>query len=697
VKPRKTPRWGGAMGRDTPGHMGDYGARDEQGQRVETVYYDADVVDQTMAYLNTIRTTKPNLWQAEEERDRIDALRTSIQHSLLTEAKELQSEKREQEGYFRLLQGAHMRGMLLQNAHVRQNTMTYDVIVALKQRKEALAMVDAEMIRLKTLYASVKSARSSGKTKGSKSPSSSNNDGPRGSTSMLHITIDANTPSAHDVYVYRGQVIDTPMGPGTVESIQPAEKKVTINLPFGIMYAHLNRMICWGIRDSDSGNSADNSHLVGETLDSSSDRALSIKWKKLRHALTLPSSAARGIDGFIGPLVESEGIIDPLSTANSGDIANSDSLMDNGDQDIEETANFVDHEKMMQSLSQIETGGAELMAQYFLPVTPDPDTTLSRSQLRKNLTETIGNSVKDPRLVMSHPSTLPLLIDSMVMKNSSDMQLCTTSLTSTNPGQPMTTGSWTWDASTHVMSSTLKERSELIKKLEEEVFDKLKDVSVSRKSAAKLAVDTSALRMAMFTRRVRHRNNLSERGINGGPALATLDAATVQEARLQAGSNDPVAISIALHNIAAKGEEAKRIAAEEAKLAAANNKRKRKVGEEEVEGVEGNEEEEDDEDEEDEDEDDVATQSSQADENDLPSKKRSRSDESDGSDDEMIQIDSPSNVSGSAALAVAAEAAAMEEAVMSALVAPPVSVEIQPPKEEGKKATSAKSKSKRKR
>ena len=39
----------------------------------------------------------------------------------------------------------------------------------------------------------------------------------------------------------------------------------------------------------------------------------------------------------------------------------------------------------------------------------------------------------------------------------------------------------------------------------------------------------------------------------------------------------------------------------------------------------------------------------------------------------------------------------MEEAVMSALVAPPVSVEIQPPKEEGKKATSAKSKSKRKR
>lgn len=540
VKPRKAPRGTGGGG------LGD---RDEQGHRVDQVYYDVTVVESTMSYINNIRTTKPELWAAEVERDRLDALRHSIQSTLLTEAKHFQAQKKEQEGYFRLLQGAHMRGMLLQNAHARQNTMTYDVLKALKIRRENLALLDSEILRLKTLYTNAKSVRSTTKStkSGGKNSAAANNQ--PGTTSVLHVAVGAGTPTARDIYLHRGQHINTPMGEAVIQTIFPSAGKVVLRLPFGIMYSALRRVLCWGAHSGPSGSTSD----LGSGLDVASDSALTLKWKKLRHTLCIPSEAARGIAAAISPLVAQQAANpDPVVGEAPEDVAPMEEV---GAHDVEEPDPENDN-RLLFSISQGSSGGGEeSMAKYFLPVVADTaNTELTRPKLKASVVETIGPGVVDPRLVMAPPAALPYLLDQKLLAKNMDTRLCPTSITSTSPNQPGVTGTLTWDANTEVMKRALQERGQKIESLETELFGTYEAISASRRRAAKLAVETSALRMAMFTRRVRHRNNLSDRGINGGPALAALDAASVQEARAAAGSNDPVAISLALQSIAAKAE-----------------------------------------------------------------------------------------------------------------------------------------------
>ena len=508
VKPRKAPRWG-TLGREGAG--AEQGSRDEHGHRIDQVYYDVNVVESTMSYLNNIRASKPELWAAEVERDRLDALRSNIQSNLLSEARRIQAVKKEQEGYYRLLQGAHMRGLQLQNAHVRRNTMTYDVLTALRTRRENLSLLDAEILRLKTLYTNAKAVRSTTKStkNGGKNSADANNQ--PGTTSVLRVTIGTGTPFSREVCLHRGQHIHTPMGVAIIQTIFPADDKVVLQLPFGLMYSPLKRVVCWGARTASTSSSEG---AGGEPiLDAVSDRALTLKWCGVANRLTIPSKAEQGIRAAVGPLADNAKHC--LSAAATDHLA-SDALaheeaahMETGagaeHQDVEEPDPENDN-RLLFSISQGSSGGGEeMMAKYFLPCTADAaDAEHNRAKLREQLAESIGPSVLDPKLIMAPPAALPYLLEQKLLSKSMDTRLCTTSLASTNPKQPGVTGSLTWDAHSDTMKRSLGERGQLIQTLESELFDIYAQISSSRRRAAKLAVETSALRMSMFTRRVRH-------------------------------------------------------------------------------------------------------------------------------------------------------------------------------------------------
>jgi hypothetical protein len=621
VKPRKTPRWGSSMNRDSSGHM------DYSRGRIDQVYYDYDVVETTMSYINNIKTNHPDLYEAEEERDRIDNMRQSLHTNIINESKRISFEKKEQEGYFRLLQGALMRSIMLQNSLVRNNAMSYDVLNTLKKRKEAIQTLESEIARLKTLNDGSSSSNSSNSNSNSKkgkkndkskdssanaNASASDKDGlhPPGSTSMLHVVVTDNSASTNssgstsnkksknnnnnnnnnsnnevqkrDIYIYRGQSVETPMGLAIIEHIFPGQDKIVLQLPFGKMYSNLRRMLCWGsqteIKLSQSvdfatntntntvnaatfSNSSDNilKH-AGEALDSASDKALLLRWGKLRHSLTVPSDVSRGIEALLGPQWSRPIIADDgnqedgmdISAGSGGAALTPEPEHDDLEHDPE------NDNRLLYSISNAQDTklGEDYMKSFFLTV-DNKEAENNRKKLKTNLNECIGSNIPELCMVMAHPSALPYILDNKLLKKSQETLLCSTALSSTSMNRPGVTGTLTWDTtnSNNIMKNDLNSKGTSIQNVENEVFSALRDVSSSRRAAAKLAVHTSALRMAMFTRRVRHRNNLSDRGINGGPALATLDPATVEAARAAAGSNDPVAISQALHSIAAKAEE----------------------------------------------------------------------------------------------------------------------------------------------
>jgi len=521
VKPRKIPRWGSGAGAHTHAHGAESPRVDDAGGSSEQRYYDVQVVESTMQSLKTIQSTKPELWEAELERERLDILRQAVQHSLLSESKRVNSMRKEQESYFRALQGAHMRGLLLQNAHARQNAMTWDVLTALKRRKSGAALLDSEIQRLKTLYSNAKPIRSTAKNKDGRVNGKATTEAQPdpASTSVLRVSLAGTTK---EITLYRGQHLETPMGVAVVIQIIPIEEKVVLKLPFGLMYAHMRRVLCWGVSASqDDANAIDRKATFADTLDSAADKTLACKWKALRYAITLPAECSRGVASVLGTLTDAEQAANVAAAAEGApdEIAPSAEAAAADAHDPEE-ADPENDNRLLFSISQGSAGGVDLMQQYHLPVVQD--SLHLRSNMLANVHEAAGYSIRDPRLVMGPPQALVHMITEKLTQKKRELHLCPLALGGNTATQIGVTGSMTWDANTDSMRKNLHEKTQVMQQLEGELQRSLSEISAARRRAARLAVETSALRMNMFTRRVRHRNNLSDRGLLNPSGLSGL-------------------------------------------------------------------------------------------------------------------------------------------------------------------------------
>lgn len=516
VKPRKAPRWATQGTRDAQSS----GGYDNFGDDGRDVFYDVVNVESTLNYLKNIRNTKRKLWDAEEERDAIDQQRQSYQYSVISNAKRISADRKQQEGYYKVMQGAYMRALLLQSAHTKQSTMIWDVLNALRRRKSATKAIEESITKLK---AQVSSSKPRGKASSKVKDVDNGNDG---STAVLCVFLKGINK---EVYLYRGQWVATNMGEGCIENIYPDQEKVIIALPFGTMYSNIRRVVCWGLPGEDNS--------LAEGLDVASDRALCLRWKSMENILTMTGDARRGINEELLNLTEltsnavknsasssskaatSEG--DIYITDNGHSVSNTTSYADLVQQDID-TMEYdpENHNRLLANLASMSGNGAEVAAAYHLPLQKDANHT--RSRMKSQLTGDSLDMMKleDPEITMCPPNVLPHFVMSKVHKEYDDVLIHPNALSGSSLAktQHYTTGNLVWDANTLTMKNSLDEKIEKMNELEADLEECQAQVNTLRRHAVKLAKDTSTLRMSMFTRRIRHRNTLHEHGVIEGLA-----------------------------------------------------------------------------------------------------------------------------------------------------------------------------------
>ena len=139
--------------------------------------------------------------------------------------------KQEQENYLKLVQGLYARMVRLHSTYSRQNALLHSVYSSLHQQREAEQALTAESAKLKATSSSARGGRVTGKVSADAA-----------STPLLKVHLQK---SNIDVVLQVGQAIPTPMGEAIVAKILPAEHKLVLQLPFGILYAHLPRAVSW--------------------------------------------------------------------------------------------------------------------------------------------------------------------------------------------------------------------------------------------------------------------------------------------------------------------------------------------------------------------------------------------------------------------------------------------------------------------
>ena len=256
---------------------------------------------------------------------------------------------------------------------------------------------------------------------------------------------------------------------------------------------------------------------VGEALDLSSDRAMLLQWQLLQHRITMPSSAQRGVNAALAPIIAADGAVDKFAEGTTGERFDLYGALGMGaPTPAEEEADLEKDHRMLSSLSQPNMGpdGPSMTKAYHLPLTQDPQR--SRLAMRRAVVvQEPDPMLRDPLLVMRRPLTCALA-QAKIMSGNPELYLEPQALSGASNAatQHCTSASLTWEADTGKMQSTLKERSKTIESLESELNAVQASISAMRRTSAKLASETSATRMKMFTRRIRHRNTLLDHGID---------------------------------------------------------------------------------------------------------------------------------------------------------------------------------------
>lgn len=423
-------------------------------------------------------------------------------------------EKKQHESFFRLMQGLHIRYLRLYSTHSRHLAIILDILTSLQRRRESTALIEQETSKLKSSLAASSSSgssrsRSNAQKNAAAAVAAATLDG---STAVLRVL---QNKSGKEVMLFKGQWIHTPMGEGRIESIYPALSRVVVQLSFGKMYACLRRVVCWG-------------PSRGEGLDTTSDAAINARWNDLSNALSLPPAVERNIRRLVDPLKgpeeqPSENVAQPDAPMDV-EVDDSKSAQDS---DGPEIGTKRPRSSSIDSSAGTSAGIGQLDDSLF-PLAMKPSTsagpaTVTRKELKKIVrTEHSDNPTSCASLVFAPPQALPHLLDRALNDPKVEPRLSISAHALSGEGKLGTTGAITWDADVGEMRKDLSALGEEINRLEEEQRVCMMQTGQMRRQCSQLAVETSALRMAMFTRRLRHRSNLYSHGVSSSMTVPIL-------------------------------------------------------------------------------------------------------------------------------------------------------------------------------
>ena len=481
----------------------------------------------------------------------MQSLISTVRNTSMRNAKE----QEENQNYFRLMQGVHLRELRLLSMQSAHNALLLDILLGLRRRREAAATIAAETARLKAgvaaATASTSRSRQSAAQKAAQAAALSVFDG---STAVLRVNLNL---SGQQVVLYKGQWIHTPMGDGQITGIFPAQHRVVVKLSFGVMYCNLRRLVTWGPAN-------------GEGLDLTSEASLPRYCNQALATLSVPPAAERMIRQLVDPLRDAadDDEYDRADAADEGEAKKNDggdagAGMDVDDTDAQSVASvgsaaagdeearentrrpLSDSLTLQQgsssSSSSSATGGAALIGganigsldgleslfplPMHLPAKGSAEALLSRRALRAEAKRDFGDHpLSSAPLLFAPPAALPALVDHALNSSTVKPRLVICPAALSGAGRLGATGHLAWDADLPVMRSALQTLGAEIRRLEDEQLSYIVQTARVRQQCSQLAVDTSALRMSMFTRRLRHRSNLYAHGVSPSMPVPVLSS-----------------------------------------------------------------------------------------------------------------------------------------------------------------------------
>jgi len=465
---------------------------------------DDQQIEDMFQFLDSIKASNRDLYDGELEREGLENQMMAYKVKYNQTKRNFSDIKEEQENYLHVLQVLYMRALKLHKAYSFQNSMMYDILAALKRRNELAASIENDTQKLKSMLQPAKRGPAS------KSKDKDNSGLVEGETSVLRVEL---KKSGKTVLLYKNMWICTPMGEGQVITILPLQQKIIIKLPFGLMYSHIARVVSWGQK--------------GESLDTVSDQALQEEWDHIKNNINITWKRLQQIRSIVDPMEEIEQTTD-------GDDDNS---VDESAGENEATVRPQIPAPISQSIPMdtqssnneftVNIGSYKTMEpkNRLFPIqsSSDPSVPNARELLRKSVYK---DSFTDPlpltniALASVPPAAAPYIVEKIYKEGGNRTIIHKSALQDGGVGG--TTGSLGWSGEIDELKAGLQFLGDQIRKLEGEQRSYISAIESIRHKCTSYYQNTAAIRLGIYSRRNRHRNNLQLGGQIAAPIVPVL-------------------------------------------------------------------------------------------------------------------------------------------------------------------------------
>lgn len=159
-----------------------------------------------LEFMKAVETARNDVFEAEKEREILEIRYQAIREMCLTRCESFVALKKEERNYIRAAQGSCRNRCEYYDSLSRKNSMLYDMITALRTRKEELNYFADTRTSLEKI---------AGKE--------------------CQINKKDVTAAENKFFLFKNQRVRTPMGNGVIASLDPQNKKAIVELPFGYL------------------------------------------------------------------------------------------------------------------------------------------------------------------------------------------------------------------------------------------------------------------------------------------------------------------------------------------------------------------------------------------------------------------------------------------------------------------------------
>jgi len=190
-------------------------------------------MDDSAEFMKAVEMARPDVFEAEKQREELEIRYQAMREMSISHSEAFLTTKREQKNFIRAMQGFCRNHCQHFDVLSQKNSMLYDMIKSLQHKKQGLNFFGKSLAELEQ-------HDEEDEADTSEAPSDDK-------SGVFHF--------------YKNQCVSTPMGLGSIMSIDASEEKVSIKLPFGIMYSSFASVISWCSVSSKSVSSLDVNHV----------------------------------------------------------------------------------------------------------------------------------------------------------------------------------------------------------------------------------------------------------------------------------------------------------------------------------------------------------------------------------------------------------------------------------------------------